>query len=109
MNQVRQSLHPELDNPEYTYFDKENYVVPLPHTKYQDILEQFEEPFEYPEQMRGNRRLIKMDQTDWYIEDNLGLRALNDADRLIFLHMRGDHDEFSMEEAEEMFVPVLNL
>jgi hypothetical protein len=50
-----------------------------------------------------------MEQSDWYLDDNLGLKTLNEAGRVKLLHMPGDHDGFSLDEATSMFVPALNL
>jgi hypothetical protein len=50
-----------------------------------------------------------MVQSDWYLDDNLGFKTLNEANRIKFLHMPGGHDKFSIEEAQTMFVPALNL
>lgn len=75
-----------------------------------EILSEFEQPFEQPMQNRGGRtKLVKMVQTDWYLNDNLGFKTLNEAKRIKFLHMPGGHDKFSIEEAQIMFVPALNL
>lgn len=50
-----------------------------------------------------------MKDSEWYLNDNLGIKTLNEADRVKFLHMPGGHDKFSVLEAQEMFVPALKL
>lgn len=48
-----------------------------------------------------------MVDSDWYQNDNLGLKTLNEANRINLLHMPGGHDKFSVSEARIMFVPAL--
>ena len=52
---------------------------------------------------------MEMEKSDWYNNDNLGLKTLREAERVKFLHMPGGHDKFSVLEAQIMFVPALNL
>jgi len=73
------------------------------------LIKKYSHPYNEPEEIRGPRKLVPLEETSWYKSDNLGLKTLNDNDRFIRLHMPGDHDKFSMDEAKEMFVPVLNL
>jgi hypothetical protein len=74
-----------------------------------DLIDLFEKPFEAPRQIKGRRKLVEMENSDWYNNDNLGLKTLRKADRVKFLHMPGGHDKFSVLEAQIMFVPALNL
>lgn len=47
----------------------------------------------------GKRKLVSMHESEWYENDNLGLKTLNEANRVHFLHMPGGHDKFSVLEA----------
>jgi len=73
------------------------------------LIKKFAHPYNEPEEIRGPRKLVPMEETSWYKSDNLGIKTLNDNGRFIRLHMPGDHDGFSMDEARDMFVPVMNL
>jgi ribosomal 30S subunit maturation factor RimM len=57
----------------------------------------------------SRKKYLKLEDTEWYIDDVLGLRYLDEQGRFIKLHMPGDHDLFSMQEADEMFPSALML
>ena len=62
--------------------------------KFHEISE-FEKPTpnaaEYEQDYEG-RKLIWMEDTDWYKNDALGLKTLEEDGRILKLHMEGGHD-----------------
>ena len=72
-------------------------------------LARFEKKYDSKQQERNSRVFIKMEDTQWYQMDYLGVRTLDTNGRFLKLHMPGDHDMFSMLEAEEMFPKAMML
>ena len=86
-----------------------NKIEPLIENQFTQELKRFEKRYETDPQAWGKRNLVKMVDTLWYQNDNLGLKTLNEANRVRFLHMPGGYDKFSVLEAQEMFIPALKL
>lgn len=102
----------KMHNHPLHYKPTDHNTKPLPLELDQELVELidlFEKPFDAPRQIRGRRKLVEMENSDWYKNDNLGLKTLREAERVKFLHMPGGHDKFSILEAQIMFVPALNL
>ena len=51
--------------------------------------------------------VLPLDQMDFYNDDYIGLKALNDAGKVKFESFEGDHLEFSTQQVEDIIVPFL--
>lgn len=54
-------------------------------------------------------KLVPLEQTEWFKQDYLGLKTLEDEHRVLKLHLGGGHDEFSPEDVKKTFAPALML
>lgn len=55
---------------------------------------------------QGN--VLPLNGTDFYNEDYIGVKALNEAGKIQFVTLPGDHLQFSTDDIENTFIPFLN-
>lgn len=51
--------------------------------------------------------VISVNETDFYTNDYIGLRQLNEANKVGYVTFEGDHLQFSRDQIDEFIVPVL--
>jgi len=51
--------------------------------------------------------VLPVDQTDFYINDYIGLKALDEAGKVIYETFAGEHLDITTEEIETIVVPFL--
>jgi palmitoyl-protein thioesterase len=67
----------------------------------------------YPKEsewFQGLNNLMKvqpLEKSDWYNNDVLGLKTLNDAKKVQFIKIEGDHLQFTADDISNTFVPFL--
>lgn len=71
------------------YYSKEDYIYP----KESVLWGTFE---------KGEGQILSMEQTDWYKNDHLGLRHLNEGKRLIFEELKGKHQNNRTYQSTDM-------
>jgi palmitoyl-protein thioesterase len=58
-------------------------------------------------QMDAQGNLLKLEETDFYNEDWIGLKSLDEAGKVQFISVDGDHLQFSQSDVTNTFVPFL--
>lgn len=58
-------------------------------------------------QLDDDYNVLTLDQTTWYNDDVLGLKTLNEAGKVTFNSIEGDHLQFSDADITNTFVPFL--
>ena len=74
-----------MEEHELHYKPTDYSTKPLPMVLDQEVSEYmsvFTKPYKAPRQLRGRRKLVKMEASEWYKNDNLGLKTLKEADRV---------------------------
>lgn len=54
-----------------------------------------------------NMNLLPVEETDFYQNDYLGLKTLNEAGKITFSSVDGDHLQFSTDDIDNTIVPFL--
>ena len=67
----------------------------------------FPKESEWFHQLDQDNNVIPLEETDFYINDYIGLRALNEAGRVHFESIVGDHLQFTDEDIAKTIVPFL--
>ena len=62
---------------------------------------------EWFQQMGEDGEVQALEDSDFYKEDYIGLRALNEAGKVSFVSVVGDHLQFSESDIENTIVPFL--
>lgn len=52
--------------------------------------------------------LIKLEDSDFYKSDYIGVRKLNEDKKVLFVTFQGDHLQFSHDEIDQYIIPALN-
>jgi palmitoyl-protein thioesterase len=55
----------------------------------------------------GDYYLQTLEESEWYQDDAIGLRSLNEAGKVQFISIDGDHLQFSQSDIDNTFVPFL--
>ena len=55
----------------------------------------------------ANMNLLPLEETDFYAQDYLGLKTLNEAGKITFSSVEGDHLQFSTSDIDNTIVPFL--
>jgi hypothetical protein len=55
----------------------------------------------------GQRRIIPMEESDFYKNDDLGLKTLKEQNKLAIVHIDGQHTEYKEEHINQFFIPFL--
>lgn len=53
------------------------------------------------QQWDENGTVIALEETDFYVNDFIGLKTLNEANKVQFIEVVGDHLRFSQEDIEQ--------
>lgn len=56
---------------------------------------------------KGKRKVVKMEDTDWYKQDVLGLKTLQDTNRLFTHHINAGHVQYTQDDVMNKFIPFL--
>ena len=62
---------------------------------------------EWFHQLDENNQVVDLEDTDFYVNDYIGLRSLNEAGKVEFVSVVGDHLQFTDEDIENTIVPFL--
>ena len=54
-----------------------------------------------------NKNLLKVENTDLYKNDEIGLKVLMDANKVDFVSVEGDHLQFSHDDLNNTIIPAL--
>lgn len=54
-----------------------------------------------------DKNVVALEDSDWYKNDVLGLKTLNDDKKVQFISIDGDHLQFSKDDINNTFVPFL--
>jgi palmitoyl-protein thioesterase len=54
------------------------------------------------------KTVLPLNGTAFYQDDFIGVKALNEAGKIQFVSLPGDHLQFSKEDTEKTFIPFLN-
>lgn len=63
---------------------------------------------EWFQQLDSNYRLQPLEESDFYKQDYIGLRYLNEAGKVQFKEVDGDHLDTGIFETLDIFIPFLN-
>ena len=55
----------------------------------------------------ADMNLLPLEDSDWYKNDTLGLKTLNEAGKVTFSEVDGDHLQFSQSDIDNTIVPFL--
>lgn len=58
-------------------------------------------------ELQADGSILPYDETSLYKNDQIGLRALNEAGKVVFHKFPGDHLQFSYDDIDEFVIPVL--
>jgi len=62
---------------------------------------------EWFQQLDSNGEVQALEDSDWYNADKLGLKTLNDAKKVQFSAVDGDHLQFSQDDINNTIIPFL--
>lgn len=54
-----------------------------------------------------DRKVVALEDSDFYKNDDIGLKTLNDAKKVQFISVEGDHLQFSKDDVTNTFIPFL--
>ena len=54
------------------------------------------------------KRVVPLNETDFYNQDYIGLKALDEAGKVTYAQIVGDHLQFSDDDIKNKIVPFLN-
>jgi palmitoyl-protein thioesterase len=57
--------------------------------------------------MDEHYNLLALEDSDWYKNDVLGLKTLNEAGKVTFSSVDGDHLQFSQSDIDNTIIPFL--
>jgi len=62
---------------------------------------------EWFQELNGLMKVQPLEKSDFYKEDYIGLRSLNEAGKVQFVSIDGDHLQFSQANITDTFIPFL--
>lgn len=93
-NELRSQKFSEINGAMLVKFDQDTVIYPKETAWFQSL------------DKDGN--VLPLNGTDFYNEDWIGVKALNEAGKIQFVTLPGDHLSFTTEDIENTFVPFLN-
>jgi palmitoyl-protein thioesterase len=74
-------------------FDKDTMVYPKESEWFQGL--------------NNATEVVPLEDSDWYKSDAIGLKTLNEAKKVQFVKIEGDHLQFTAEDITNTFIPFL--
>lgn len=93
-NELRSKKFSDLNGAMLVMFDADTVIYPKETAWFQSLDE------------KGN--VLPLNGTDFYNDDYIGVKALNEAGKIQFVSLPGDHLQFTTDDIKNTFIPFLN-
>jgi len=94
-SEVRQNRFSSINQAMLVMFNQDTVVYPKESAWFQSL-------------DTDGKTVLPLNATDFYQQDYIGVKALNEAGKIQFVSIEGDHLQFSKEDIENTFIPFLN-
>ena len=94
-SEVRKAAFSSLNQAMLVMFERDSVIYPKESAWFQSL-------------GKDGKTVMPLNATDFYQEDYIGVKKLNEAGKIQFVSLFGDHLQFSKEDTENTFIPFLN-